>query len=79
MNVDERIEALTARHEALTQSVELLASFHRDTETAMRETNAAMHDLDAKLTAKIAENAGNMAQISQLVLFHEQRLNDLKR
>ena len=65
MDIDKRIEALT-------QSVELLAGFHRDTEAAMR-------DLDEKLTAKIAENADNIAQISRLVLFHEQRLNDLKR
>ena len=65
MDIDKRIEALT-------QSVERLASFHRDTETAMRE-------LDEKLTAKIAENADNIAQISQLVLIHEQRLDDPKR
>ncbi len=61
MTIDERIEALTARHEALTQSVELLASFHRDTE-------AVIQRLDEKLTAKIAMNADNIAQISQLVL-----------
>ena len=65
MDIDKRIEALT-------QSVEILTSFHRDTEAAMR-------DLDEKLTAKIAENADNIAQISRLVLFHEQRLKDLKR
>ena len=70
MTVDERIEALTARHEALTQSVELLGSFHRDTEEAMRK-------LDEKLTEKIAANADNIAQISQLVLIHDRMIKEL--
>ena len=70
MTIDERIEALTARHEALTQSVELLGSFHRDTEEAMRK-------LDEKLTEKIAANADNIAQISQLVLIHDRMIKEL--
>jgi hypothetical protein len=32
MTIDERLEKLTERHEALTQSVELLHSMHRDNE-----------------------------------------------
>jgi hypothetical protein len=32
MNIDERLERLAQRTEAIAQSVELLASFHRDAE-----------------------------------------------
>ena len=32
MNIDQRIEALTARHEALAQSLELLAAMQQDNE-----------------------------------------------
>jgi hypothetical protein len=32
MNIDERLERLTERHEALAQTVELIAAMHRDNE-----------------------------------------------
>ncbi|HYW44545.1 MAG TPA: hypothetical protein VE959_16915 [Bryobacteraceae bacterium] len=35
MNIDDRIEKLTERVDALTHSVELLATFHRDNEQRM--------------------------------------------
>ena len=49
LSIDERLEALTARHEALTQSVELLTidmrelrSIHRDNERLFSEMMLAM-------------------------------------
>ena len=41
MTIDERLEALIARHEALAQSVELLVGLHRDNEQAQREIEKA--------------------------------------
>ena len=78
MTIDERIEALTARHEALTQSVELLGSFHHDTDAAIQKLTENMEALDRKLTAQIAENADNISLISRLVLIHDKRLKDLE-
>ena len=37
MTIDERLEALTARHEALAQTVELLVAMLRDNEQAQQE------------------------------------------
>ena len=38
MTIDERLEKLTERHEALTQSVELLRIAQADTDKRFRET-----------------------------------------
>lgn len=64
MNIDQRLEALT-------QSVELLASFHRDIEIALKKQS---EDLNAKLD----KLAAIVAPIAQLVLDHEHRLNRLE-
>jgi len=42
MTIDERLEALTGRVDALTQSVELLASMHRDNEKRMARMESAL-------------------------------------
>ena len=52
MNIDERLEALTARHEALAQSVELLVGLHRDNEQAQRE-----HEQEREKAQKEREKA----------------------
>ncbi len=42
MNIDQRLEALTARHEALSQTVEIIAAMHRDNERLMAEMMLAI-------------------------------------
>ena len=71
MTIDERIEALT-------QSVELLASFHRDTEAAMQKLDEKLTEKIDALTEKIATNADNIAQISQLVLIHDRHIKEIE-
>ena len=60
MNIDDRIQALT-------ESVELLATFHRDTEAAIQ-----------KLTDQVGQLTGHMNTIAQLVIGHEQRIQNLE-
>ncbi len=82
MTIDERIEALTARHEALTQSVELLTTFHRDTEAAMQKLDEKLTGqiakLDEKFTAQMTILTEHMNTIARLILKHEQRIEDLE-
>jgi hypothetical protein len=54
MNIDERIEALT-------QSVELLASMHQDLEQKWDERMGKMLDIQDKL--------------AQIIVIHEERIN----
>ncbi|MGA2715310.1 MAG: hypothetical protein ABSG41_19590 [Bryobacteraceae bacterium] len=41
MNIDERLEKLTERHEALTQTVEIIAAMQKDNERLSAERSAA--------------------------------------
>jgi uncharacterized protein YqfA (UPF0365 family) len=42
MNIDERLEKLTERHEALTQTVEIIAAMQKDNERLSAERSAAI-------------------------------------
>jgi len=64
MTIDERIERLTERHEALTQSLELLASMHRD--------------LEQQTAARFSETLGFINQLAHATEAHEQRIERLE-
>jgi ActR/RegA family two-component response regulator len=64
MSIDERLERLTERHEALTQSVELM---HRDWESRWANIATALeHD---------GENIRALARIAEI---HERRLSQIE-
>jgi archaellum component FlaC len=64
MNIDERLERLTERHEALTQSIELM---HRDWE-----------DRWANIATAIQQDAENIRALARIAEIHERRLSDLE-
>jgi hypothetical protein len=45
MNIDERLEKLVERHEALTQSVEILGGMQRETEREQKKTSLEIRKL----------------------------------
>ena len=67
MTIDERLEAIA-------QSLELLASFQRDTEERQRATDARLE----KLLSITETLVPTMNTISHLVLQHEQRIQRLE-
>ena len=67
MNIDERLEALT-------HSVELLASMQIANEKRMAE----LVDRSARLQESVATMADGMAQLTRIVLDHDQRLDGLE-
>jgi hypothetical protein len=64
MTIDERIEGLT-------QSLELLASLHRDSEARDR-------DNEAKYEARFSRMMDAIERIARLVENHEHRINGLE-
>ena len=68
MTVEERIDKLTGRHEALTQTVETIAGMQRDNEGRM-----------AKIEDKMAQLTETMNRLANIVIVHDQRLDDLER
>lgn len=68
MTFEERIDKLTGRHEALTQTVETIAGMQRDNEGRM-----------AKIEDKMAQLTETMNRLANIVIVHDQRLDDLER
>ena len=64
MTIDERIERLTERHEALTQTVELMAAENRDR--------------DRKMDQRVGELMEGMARLLHVAEIHEQRIERLE-
>jgi len=64
MNIEEKLEKLVERHEALTQSVELIASLQQDVEKESKKTTVELRKL-ARL-------------VRVIVLDHESRLVELE-
>jgi hypothetical protein len=81
MNIDERLNALT-------QTVELLASFHKDNEKRMERLNQHMeqfsHEMKSlakrneRLESLVTDIAEGTARLLHVVEVHEHRIGDLE-
>jgi uncharacterized protein YktB (UPF0637 family) len=67
MNFDERLARLAERHEALTQSVELIAHLQQKNEETLEKNQVLM--------AHVIENIDRLARIAHA---HEQRISGLE-
>lgn len=79
MTIDQRIEALT-------QSVELLASFHRDSEKRMEDYAKQMKELSAEhrdfarlMTQYSADVKDTFRRLGNIAAAHEERLDGHER
>ena len=68
MNIDERLEKLVERHEALTQSVELLVLENRKVAEETR-----------KIETIVLNIVSGISSLVTIVRSHEQRLSDLEQ
>ena len=75
MTVDERIEALVARHEALAQSVELLVSAQHETELRLQRLEAAQ----ARTDEQMKRTDEYFRTLAEMWGDHEFRLRKLER
>ena len=67
MDIDQRLEKLTERHEALTQTVELTAH--------MQQKNEEAHRKNEVLLGHVLESVDSLARIAHA---HEQRITGLE-
>jgi len=67
MTIDERLEKLTERHEALTQSVELMAVENR--------AGFARLERVEQILGQMAQSMDTLARVMEL---HEHRIDDLE-
>jgi hypothetical protein len=64
MNIDERLEKLTERHEALTQTVEIIA--------AMQKEN------DRRFAERMGQVLEAITQLGHIAASHDHRLDNLE-
>ena len=73
-NIDERLEKLTERHEALIQTVELIAAMQRDSAARFDFLSRDIQDLKTA-AQQDGENIRALARIAEL---HHERLSRLE-
>jgi hypothetical protein len=67
MDIDQRLDRLTERHEALTQTVEIIAG--------MQKNNEEAHHKNEVLLARVVESIESLARIAHS---HEQRITRIE-
>jgi hypothetical protein len=73
MDIDQRLDRLTERHEALTQSVEL---FSASTRESLDRLERVSEENDRRLTAKMAGLMDTMNRLGNIVISHDERHDD---
>ncbi len=78
MTIDERLEKLTERHEALTQTVEIIAGMQREGEKRMAELETATTHLTVTMTrleSATTDLTVTMNRLANIVIRHEERID----
>ena len=78
MNIDERLEKLAERHEALAQSVELMIREHRDFQHETKEFQQRMTQYSADVKDAFARLANIAAVHNECPDDHQERLDKLE-
>lgn len=81
MIIDERLERLVERHEALTRTVELIAIGQQKNDEQIRELSSAVQKLSStvqKLTSVIETDAEIVRVLADVARNHERRLTHLE-
>jgi hypothetical protein len=79
MTIDERLEKLTERHEALTQTVELMALENKERDRRLEVMGKSMEARDRRLDGILTQMAEGITSLLHIAEIHEQRLDDLDR
>ena len=72
MTIDERIEKLTERHEALTQTAELMAAENRDRDLRFSK----QMDQLGKQMGEVMEGLARLLHVAEI---HEQRIGRIEK
>jgi ABC-type transporter Mla subunit MlaD len=75
MDIDARLDRLTERHEALIQTVEIVAAMQHENEKAISRLERAVEKTDNA----VGRLVGTVETLVDIVSRHEQRLDDLEK
>jgi hypothetical protein len=79
MTIDERLEKLTERHEALTQTVELLVADNRATAAENKRRDERMAAENKKRDERLGQIMEGIARLLLVAEAHEGRIDDHER
>jgi hypothetical protein len=68
MDIDQRLDRLTERHEALTQSVEMFSASTREN---LDRLERATEENDKRITARMADLMDTMNRFRHIVISHD--------
>lgn len=74
MTFEERLDRIAEKHEALAQTVEILAGMQKDNEKKFSELGDYIRRVDEQLAATDAK----IDRLADFINDHEERLNDLE-
>jgi chromosome segregation ATPase len=80
-NIDQRLDRLTERHEALTQTVELIAAAQMKNDERMGLLTERMEQLTetmGRLTERTSQVMDTMNRLGNIIIAHEQRIEHLE-
>ena len=80
-NIDQRLDRLTERHEALTQTVELIAPAQMKNDERMGKLTERMEQLTetmGHLTERTSQVMDTMNRLGNIIIAHEERLEHLE-
>lgn len=85
MTIDERLEKLAERHEALAQAVELMVAENRDRDAKtsksfgkLADASLKQFELHGKLQKQIAEVTDSVNTLARVAEMHEHRITHLE-
>ena len=76
--IDERLDRLTERHEALTQSVEMFIHETRDSHARLAEGQAQLTAAQMKTEKMLAEVVESINSLARIAHAHENRITHLE-
>jgi len=81
MTIDERLERITERHEALAQALELTAAMQQAAEKRLEETEKLQEERDVQYNERfnrildiVETQAANIDKLASIVRDHEHRI-----
>ena len=78
MTIDERLERLTERHEALTQSIELTHNDIAEMQQREAQRDAKYNERFSRILDVVEKQAGNIDKLAAVAHEHEHRIERLE-
>jgi hypothetical protein len=78
MTIEEKLDRLTERTEAIARSLELLVGMHRDLEKQTAEGFAKASATQAKNDERMGQLMETMTRLGNIVIAHEERIERIE-